>query len=106
VASYRARAKQLRRFAAWATVERLPPVRCGQRATFFEAKWDEVLQKYGLRDATMRIAAYQRQYFNALADVFDVPQPDAVMDVSASDREKHSDLAVRDSTVGPDATGP
>jgi SAM-dependent methyltransferase len=28
----------------------------------------------------LEIAAHQRSYFNALADVFDVPQPDAVMD--------------------------
>ena len=31
-------------------------------------------------DTKTRIAAHQRQYFNALADVFDVPQPEDVMD--------------------------
>ena len=37
-------------------------------------KWDR------LPDPTTEVAAHQRQYFNALADVFDVPQPKDVMD--------------------------
>jgi SAM-dependent methyltransferase len=41
---------------------------------------NEMLQEGGLPDTTTQIAAHQRQYFNALADVFDVPQPEAVMD--------------------------
>lgn len=31
-------------------------------------------------DTTTQIAAHQRQYFNRLVDVFDVPQPEVVMD--------------------------
>jgi SAM-dependent methyltransferase len=33
-----------------------------------------------LPDTRTEVAAHQRQYFNALADVFDVPQPKEVMD--------------------------
>ncbi len=37
-------------------------------------------QREALPDTATRIAAHQRRYFNALADVFDVPQPEEVMD--------------------------
>ena len=39
-----------------------------------------MLQSDSPSETKTRIAAHQRQYFNALADVFDVPQPADVMD--------------------------
>jgi SAM-dependent methyltransferase len=41
-----------------------------------------MVQNQGMSDQHrwLEIAAHQRRYFNALADVFDIPQPDAVLD--------------------------
>jgi SAM-dependent methyltransferase len=36
-------------------------------------------EKDHVPDTTTQIAAHQRQYFNTLADIFDVPQPEAVV---------------------------
>jgi len=44
-------------------------------SSVFESKWWVSNERRWLE-----IAAHQREYFNRLADVFDVPQPEAVMD--------------------------
>jgi ubiquinone/menaquinone biosynthesis C-methylase UbiE len=74
-----------------------------------EAKWDGMHERDQLPDVTTKVAAHQRLYFNALAEIFDVPQPEEVLDrlrqiVASADL--HSGEAVLDVGAGAGALIP